>query len=429
MRSIRILIATSILGISSLVSFAASGELDRSFGTGQNGMTHFDTPYPISALAVLPDDRFIGGDQCSQIGFGSHFCMIRYTVDGAIDTTFGAYGTVFTQMASVGNESSTIVKLLVQSDGKIIAGGYTQRTVGSNTYNYIAVARYFPDGTLDTTFADQGKFFNLGTAVPTGMRLVDMALRPDGKLVILAGWPSITASGSRVVLLRLNASGALDSTFGTGGRVARDYGSLSDYAGSIALGPDGKIVVGSQGTSEIRFVFEKYLSNADYDVSAGQNGRISFYGGTSSLVRRVRILPDGSTIALGNSFNFAHPTMMITRLKPDLSFDASFAGTGLLFTNLAANNSCEGIDFQPRSDGRITLMANCSISSSTFFGASQEVARLRQDGSLDPQFGVGGRIVKLYRTYTGNSIVQSTGKIVVCGRTTQQSGPLPGAFC
>ena len=104
MRSTRILIATIILCISSLVGLAASGELDRSFGTGQNGMTHFDTPYPISALAVLPDDRFIGGDQCSQIGFGSHFCMIRYTVDGAIDTTFGAFGTVFTQMAPVGTE-------------------------------------------------------------------------------------------------------------------------------------------------------------------------------------------------------------------------------------------------------------------------------------------------------------------------------------
>ncbi len=333
-------------------------------------------------------------------------------------------------MAPTGSEASEIVKIIPLSNGKIIAAGYTDRTVSNFRYSLVAIARYLPNGTLDTTFADQGKFFDTATNQVTGMRLVDIALQPDGKIVILAGNPSF--GSPRVVLIRLNTDGSLDPTFGTGGYANRDYGTLSDLAGSMALGPDGKITVGSRGfaSSGFDYVLERYLSNADYDSSAGQNGRVRFSGGVNGpTVRKVTIAADGTTVSMGSSFQDAWPRIMLSRFNPDLSFDQSFGNSGFLHTQLGPDQNCDALDFLLKDDGRITLTANCIISSATFYGASQELARLQANGQIDRQFGVDGRVSHLFRSYTGQSIVQSTGKMVACGRTTAQSGPLAGLFC
>ncbi len=407
---------------------AASGDLDRSFGF--NGLAFFDTPFSASAVSVQSDDRILLGGSCFEPGVGDHFCLIRLTATGQVDPTFAGGNFVVTQMGPNGSEASRIVKIIPLADGKIIVAGYTDRTVQSTRYSLVAIARFMPNGTLDTTFAGQGKFFDTATSQPTGMQLTDVALQPDGKIVVLAGNPSF--GSPRIVVMRLSADGVLDPTFGTGGRASRDYGSLSDFPGSVSLGPDGKITVGGRGFGNQGFdyVVERYLANGDYDVSAGQGGRVRFsVGANSPQIRKVAVLANGSTVAMGNSANFGNPLIMVSRFKQDLSFDPTFGNAGLLQTQLAPNQSCDPLDFLLKDDGRITLNANCIISSSTFNGASQELARLGPNGQLDRQFGDDGRVSRLYRSYTGQLAVQSTGRIVACGRTTFQSGPSQGLFC
>lgn len=408
------------------IAFGASGELDRSFGS--NGMAFFDTGFNVDALAVQPDDKLVAGTQCYRADIGSHFCLWRFTANGAIDTTFNGGNPVITQMAPVGAESSRVMRVFVLPDGKILAAGYTDREVtGGTRYSLVAVARYLPDGTLDTSFGTQGKFFDTASEQALGNRLADAALQTDGKLVILAGDPY--AGSDRIVLVRMTANGTLDTTFGEGGRAARGYGSLSDIPGSVALGPDGKITVGGRGLGSPSFdyVFERYLSNAQYDPGAS---RLRFSEGfTGPTVRRVVVMSDGTTIAVGSSFQSGWPRIILVRIRPDFTFDSSLGGSGRTYTQIGPEQNCDARDATVKSDGRITLTANCIISSGTFYGPNQELARLRTDGQPDRQFGINGHVARLHRSYTGQMVMQSTGKIVVCGRTTNQSGPWEGLYC
>jgi uncharacterized delta-60 repeat protein len=424
-----LLFTAIIVSFACSIALAGSGELDRSFGV--NGMAFFDTGFNADAVAIQSDDKIVMGTSCYRADIGNHFCMWRLTADGAVDTTFNGGNLVITQMGPVGAESSRIMRLFALPDGKILAAGYTDREVtGGTRYSLVAVARFMPNGTLDTTFGNGGRFFDTATVHPTGARLVDAALQTDGKLALLAGDPF--AGTPRIVLLRLNANGTLDQTFGNGGRADRDYGSLSDYAGSVALGADGKITVGGRGLMSPAFgyVVERYLANADYDTTAGQNGRVRFSDGSQGpVMRKVSILPDGSTIAMGSSYNGAWPRIMIAKLRNDLSFDTGFNSTGISSPALTPSQNCDSLDLIPKRDGRLTFTANCIISSDTFYGPNQELARLTSTGQPDRQFGIDGHVARRHRSYNGQIVVQSTGKIVVCGRATAQSGPMPGLYC
>ena len=116
----------------------------------------------------------------------------------------------------------------IQPDGKIVV-------VGSANINNFALARYNNDGSLDTTFAGDGKIIG-----PDGS-LNSVALQPDGKIVV-AG---VASNGTNFdfVLARYNSYGSLDTSFGTGGKVLTDFTGNDDAANSVAIQPDGKIVV------------------------------------------------------------------------------------------------------------------------------------------------------------------------------------------
>ena len=146
---------------------------------------------------------------------------------GDLDPTFGAGGKVTTVF---GGDSRAYV-LVLQPNGKLVAAG-----VGPNGF---ALARYNPDGSLDTSFGAGGK---VTTPIGAANALV---LQPDGKLVA-AG--SNYISPSDFVLVRYNPNGSLDTSFGGDGKVTTAIGFGAE-ANALALQPDGKLV--AAGTSDI----------------------------------------------------------------------------------------------------------------------------------------------------------------------------------
>src|SRR5215471_5387552 len=210
-----------------LARYNSDGSLDSTFGSGGK-VERTDFSGLFVALVLQPDGKIVVAG-----GKNGDFVLVRYNGDGSLDTTFGSGGTLTTDFSGRDDEAYA---LAIQSDGKIVAAGRTTTTSGSVMSDF-ALARYNSDGSLDASFGTGGK---VTTAFPSPFpgAAYSMALEPDGKIVAAGGGLDVE-SGIR--LARYNSDGSLDITFGVGGKVG-----LSDPDGkSIALQPDGKIVVGT----------------------------------------------------------------------------------------------------------------------------------------------------------------------------------------
>lgn len=202
-----------------------NGTLDSSFGINGKVQTTFSgTQSGVNSIALQPDGKIILGGWTNNLPFEYDFALIRYNSDGSIDTTFGVNGKVVTTINNMG--SDTISKVLIQNDGKIIAGGYDSQSVGNYT-----LVRYLPNGSLDTTFGTNG------VAVDTEFTgNCDIAQQVDGKIILVGGFDT-----SRISYLRYLNNGQLDTSFPINGPIANV--GLLGYASTVLIQPDNKIVV------------------------------------------------------------------------------------------------------------------------------------------------------------------------------------------
>jgi uncharacterized delta-60 repeat protein len=303
--------------------------------------------------------------------------IARINADGSLDPTFNP-GT---------GANGPVESFALQPDGKILIGGYFTSYNG-NARNYIA--RLNADGSLDATF-------NPGTGASSLVESI--VLQPDGKILI-GGWFTSYNGTARNRIARLNADGSLDATFnpGTG---------ASSTVNSIALQPDGKILIGGSFTSFNGMSRDRIARlNADGSLDATFNPGT----GASNPVYSFALQPDGK-ILIGGFFTSYNGTSRgrIARLNPDGSLDATFnPGTG-------ANGDVRSIALQP--DGKIFVAGSFLA----FNGTSiNNIARLKTTGQLDPFFhplaGFNGSI--------GVIVQQPDGKILVGGAFTQYGGTM-----
>ncbi|MGN6548090.1 MAG: hypothetical protein ACTHK7_23850, partial [Aureliella sp.] len=187
----------------------ANGSPDLSFGNEGQTVTDFGGSYnsreQANAVVIDSAGRLIAAGRAN-LSTGSDFALVRYLSSGAIDTSFGTGGIVTTDLGAVNDE---IFDVQLDNLGRIVVAGGTQ--------GKFALARYLATGALDTTFGTGG-------IVVTDLQGSDGAnallLLPDGRLVA-AG-----SDGTDFALARYTASGGLDTTFGTGGKVIYDTGPL-----------------------------------------------------------------------------------------------------------------------------------------------------------------------------------------------------------
>ncbi|MBS1794329.1 MAG: VCBS repeat-containing protein [Acidobacteria bacterium] len=232
-----------------LLRFNSSGTIDSTFGT--NGKVSSDLTSNddvASSLAIQPDGKIVA---VGASRFQYDFSIVRYNSDGSLDPTFGSAGVVLTRIstgtAGYGGASS----VAVQDDGKIVVGGYSIRNNVGFSGGEFAVARYNPNGALDTSFASNGinktTVLNTENGSDVGNGLV---IQADGRIV-LAGWATDQSPPipmSKLGVIRLTTGGNLDSSFGTNGILLTQFGVSNNLGASdAALQSDGKIVV--SGTS------------------------------------------------------------------------------------------------------------------------------------------------------------------------------------
>jgi uncharacterized delta-60 repeat protein len=190
------------------------------------------------------------------------------------------------------------------------------------------VARYNANGSLDTSFDGDGK---LTTAFVSDGVAHDVAVQSDGKIVV-AGY-TYSGSNNDFAVVRYNADGSLDTSFGAGGKVITDFGSAGDHGYSLALQSDGKIVVagGTGAVGAYSLALARYNTDGSLDTSFDGDGRVSTAIGSSSVGYGVAIQPDGKIVVTGEggtgNYYFA-----VARYNSDGSLDTSFDGDGRVTT-------------------------------------------------------------------------------------------------
>lgn len=248
-----------------VVRYNSNGSLDTSFGTGGKTVTSFgDGPDRAYAMALQADGKILVGGEATVTGSGLDFALARYNTDGSLDTGFGTGGKVLTAIrASNGQDSIRALALQpVGAETRIIAAG------GESDF---LLARYTSNGTLDSSFGAGGKIASVfGSTIGSAYAV---ALAPDGKLVV-AGYSSNDFS-----LARFTETGALDTSFGTGGKVVNRLNpSNSDLATAVAVQSDGKIVaagwVNAGLTSDADFAVLRYDTTGTLDSSFGTGGTV-----------------------------------------------------------------------------------------------------------------------------------------------------------
>jgi uncharacterized delta-60 repeat protein len=226
-----------------LARYNPDGTPDATFGSGGQVSTDF-VGFEDDAFSVLiqPDGKIVAVGSANDPATFYDFAAARYLSNGTIDTTFGVAGKVHTDFGDQNFDRARSAAL--QSDGRIVAAGFAISQNGG-VQNF-AVARYTSNGVLDTTFSRDGKTqIDFGDCCQSANKVL---LQSDGK-IITVGYANTEDSDSDFLLARLSPRGALDSTFGVGGKVRTSFGDLNGGANGAALQSDGKIVaVGFQAT-------------------------------------------------------------------------------------------------------------------------------------------------------------------------------------
>lgn len=406
---------------------------------------------------LLPDGSIIAGGQHSIRGGTSDFYLRKFTPTGAVDASFGTNGFVLTNFYSgVQGPGVPLVPsddvprvLKVQPDGKILLAGQCNIAAPEGIPWFgtdACVVRYNPNGSIDTSFGNvsvmtggginsRGEqnptyIFDVGESrfiTQTGAldypghpgprrgtfgKFYDMAIQPDGKIVLvgetqnehdsgnpsIGGYPGVTA-----FIMRLNANGTLDDSFGTFGiiqmaaeAVAPGCYPKTSFQG-MRLQADGRII--AVGYNEVvdtagcanrrgqRFLVTRWTSAGQPETMRHLDNNTTYSsqreGAVSVLLTRDgnHLLVSGAYKDLNATSGTQKPTMVRLNLS-DLSPDTTFGTGGIRQYNGCSSVSCTYLDsalrvksIQP--DGKILGTD----------GLEGNVVRFNSDGTSDQSFG------------------------------------------
>lgn len=394
-----------------LARYRPDGSLETSFGSGGIRVVDLNSFRAVRALAFQPDGKVlvVGDADC-------HFALTRYQADGSLDTSFGTDG-----VASSHKGAAVLFTITLQPDGKIVALG--------TFYDDLLLVRYTADGQLDTSFGTSG------TVTLSLNEAHALTVQPDGQLAV-AG--SVYDTDYDFAVLRYNHDGSPDVHFGTEGTVTTNFATLTqvddcqtrippfpqlprdyrgkgppvlqDAAATVALQPDGKIVVA--GTADYALTLLRYQPDGALDLSFGAHGvvttRISPHEKSADLASALALQPDGKIVVAGAAWITSGYGFFLARYNSDGSLDTSFGTAGTVTSSIGTGASA--VTVQP--DGNVVVLIG-----SSGFGTTASLVRFRPDGSVDPGFGSGGAITTELHDVRA-SLLQADEKIVVPGFKT-----------
>jgi uncharacterized delta-60 repeat protein len=385
------------LGAGAASASGTAGALDGTFGHG--GIVSADVGSP-SAAALQSNGDIVVAEGAGGPGSG----LVRYLPNGARDTSFGQGG--FAAVPDTGIPSF-LPHLAVQSDDKIVWAGEATSANGANSS--FDVIRLNANGTVDTGFGNGGvatTTFPVFNASVQGAQAV--LIQPDGKILAggenITGNPSGTTRAPEDfgALARFNANGSIDTSFGTGGQVQvgnSDFTALgldangdiftlpsrfefspaghqdaavtpaaitsASHGSTSAFLPSGAFVTASTVTIIRRTDLDVQVQRFTADGTSASASTAFDYAGTSGLVTRdtgaaVAVQANGQAVTAGSHAESTQTTQTsvfgLARVNADGSLDAGFGGGGVLTTKIQGNDSALVLLIQP--DGKILAIGD-----------------------------------------------------------------------
>jgi uncharacterized delta-60 repeat protein len=398
-------LALALTGAICVVALAAPGALDPTFsGDGKLTTSFTRTGDGASGVAIQADGKIVVAGQAGGYPARSRFALARYRPGGTLDSTFGGYGKVTTRFAwdsfaadvavqadgkivvvgqandkfalarynrngtldstfnGDGKATTTFLPLdtagansvAVQSDGKIVVAGSAwceEKTLtcpAEEDSGDVAVARYDEDGTLDASFGEDGRVTTDNGGSDAGTAV---ALQADGKIVVAGVVGQGFEVHGDVGLVRYQADGTLDSTFGDGGKVTTQFGAsgATEAFYDLVIQADGKIVAAGRAGSS--FALARYNADGTPDAAFSSDGKVmTDFTARPDYARGVAIQATGKIVAVGR----AADRFALARYKPDGTLDTSFSGDGKVRTNFTAYRD-QASDVALQANGKIVL--------------------------------------------------------------------------
>lgn len=384
----------------------SAGGLDSTFGSGGTVTTNIASRNNdhVSKVLIQSDGRIVAA---GWTGSPASFALARYTAGGALDSSFNKNGKVTTGFG--GNTSSLARAAALQGDGKIVVAGSSSSGGFSGSF---ALARYNPNGSLDGGFNGSGKV-TAAFAPNHDDAAFSMDMQADGKMIV-AGFaaPSGNPTAGAFGLMRFNANGTLDPSFGSGGKVTTDVGPGRDIVYDVAVQPDGKIVVAGYTedapNGHRSFALARYNSTGSLDATFGTTGLVITAltpPRDYSIAYSITLQTDGKLLAAGKS----ELGFTLVRYNPDGTTDSTFGTAGVATTPATLTPSDEAFDVALQPDGKI-VAAVSDTAEGKFV-----VARYVPAGNLDPTFNGTGIATTQLGSATSLAIQPTDGKIVVGG--------------
>ncbi|MCC6356634.1 MAG: hypothetical protein IT577_22335 [Verrucomicrobiae bacterium] len=389
---------------------AAPGDLDPMFGTGGMVTTGISSGSQdyLYNLALQPDGKIVVVGTSYNSSSIWEWVVARYNPNGTLDTTFAGDGILTTIIKT--NGGATARGVAIQSNGMIVVVGSS----GPFSDEDFAVARYTSLGALDTTFGGGTGFVTTAIGA-AGDWASDVAIQTNGKIVV-SGTIAFGFDDNNFAVVRYNTNGTLDTTFSTDGKVTTDIGAM-DIGGGVALQPDGKIVVaGNAENATDDFAVVRYTTAGALDTTFSTDGKVTTaVSNGHDWASGVAIQADGKIVVGGSAETpvSTNRSFAVVRYNANGTLDTSFSGDGKVTTQIFNNGASIG-DIAIQSDGKIVAVGYATATFAQYFA----VARYTTNGVLDSSFGTGGIVTTPIADQ--NSVgfcgaVQTNGKILAGG--------------
>jgi uncharacterized delta-60 repeat protein len=388
-----------------------AGTLDSSFGGDGMVTTEIFGAYDDYAedIAIQPDGKIVAAGSSGGPASRYNFALTRYNPDGSLDTPFGSAGRLLTDF---GGDDDIAHAVALQRDGKIVVVG--SAVLGGRRSDF-AIARYHADGSLDSTFAGNGK-----QATDFGARDTarGVAIQPDGKIVVVGSRDPLDDCSADFAVARYSTNGTLDKSFSYDGKLTTGLG-CDDFAHDVAIQADGKIVVvGTRyedddscfACKDLDLALARYNADGTLDRNFDGDGKMTRGLGNDEGLSSVAIQPDGKIVVAGGDDRF-----LLARFTWNGSWDSTFAGGAEVYSFGGDESRANDLAIQP--DGKIVAAGWVRWSSGSAFA----LARINPNGVLDTSFSGDGQRITHFGTRTydfANAVkIQRDGKIVAAGTT------------
>ena len=296
------------------------------------------------AMAAQPDGKVVVVGTSHE--HSGDFAIVRFERDGDIDTSFGDAGLVMTQ---VGAGADVARAVAIDEQGGIVVAGTADGAHGLD----FAVVRYLENGQLDDSFGTGGRtLVTFGEDADTAYAI---ALQSDGKIVVGGDSNrGSSQSGLDFALLRLTQDGKPDDSFGEAGlttlSVAQFGGRDSIYALALQEISGEQRVVAAGGEGD--FTLARFRESGELDTSFGQQGKLSnLFGSTIGAARALTLTSDNEIVAAGH----AQHDFALVKLSTKGTLVDTFGDAGKLTTAVSADNWDEAQGVGVQADGKLLV--------------------------------------------------------------------------